>query len=195
MLLLEKAESCAGSGLLRSTSSVSPTAQRRDCLNLALCLVLSYVQMADETLRDEFLLGWAFWLVAASILKWPKSFHMTSYMFPFKNKWKKTKLLLILINSPYCLSSLHKVREMCSGLFHRNSAVSCSRWPSGPHEKWFHLQSNQDHTYQVIKSTLTCHWSCVVSLNIPWMFPYAFCLKSHWFFCLLLTNDVLIYLV
>lgn len=60
MLLLEKAVSWAGSGLLRSTSSVSPTAQRRDCLNLALCLVLSYVQMADDKSRDDVLLGQAF---------------------------------------------------------------------------------------------------------------------------------------
>lgn len=56
----KKAGNWAGSGPLRSTSSVSPTAQRRDCLKLALRLVLSYVQMADGKLGDSFSLGQAF---------------------------------------------------------------------------------------------------------------------------------------
>lgn len=77
MLLLEKAESCAGSWLLRSTSSVSPAAQRTDCLNLALRLILSYVQMVDEKLRDGFSLGQAFG--QSQLQFWSsQSFHMTS---------------------------------------------------------------------------------------------------------------------
>lgn len=75
MLLLEKAESRAGSRLLRSTSSVSAAAQSRDCLNLAPCLILSYVQMVDEKLRDGFLFGGAARPVAAPMLKRPVISH------------------------------------------------------------------------------------------------------------------------
>ena len=73
------------SRLLRSTSSVSPTAQRRDCLNLAARLVPSYVQMADENLRDVFSLGRA-------LDRWQLQFHMTSYKFLFKSKKVKKYL-------------------------------------------------------------------------------------------------------
>lgn len=159
MLLLEKAENWEGSGLLRGTSSVSPTAQRRDCLNLAPCLVLSYVQMADVKLRDGFLLGQAFGQLQLQFSKaW--SFNTTSYkLFPWDQVRGRKKNPTV---GTHKFSSLHKVTKMCSGLFHKSWGVSYARWPSTPSGFTCKAIRHWPCGYLVSENKLTCCWSCVI---------------------------------
>lgn len=149
-----------------------------DCLNLALCLVLSYVQMADETLRDGFFLGRAFFLASGGFnFEAGSRFHVTSCKF-LLNEQVKEKI------------RKRKKSEMCSALFHQNCVGSCSRWPSLDHMRsGFTCKAIRcrAHRYLVIENMLTCCWSCVTALNIHQRFPYASGLEGQRFFCVALT--------
>lgn len=76
----KKAESWAGSGLQRSTSSVSPTAQRRDCLNLALLPRLE--------LRPDG--GWGGWETGSRLVE---------SLLRFKNGQSLHDILMLLLQN------------------------------------------------------------------------------------------------
>lgn len=70
-----------GQGCCVAPHQSAQTAQRRDCLNLAPFLILSYIQMVDEKFGDGSLLGQAFGRLLRQFWK-AQSFHMTSHKPP-----------------------------------------------------------------------------------------------------------------
>lgn len=161
-VLIGKSRKMKGSRLPRSASSVSPTAQRKDCLNLALC---SASWVAPRRPRMNCEMGSCFVKqFSGRSYSWEKAFFI----------WRACELNLnksggrgqnALFNFLVHYAGLQK----CALVYFISS--SGSRWPSGPRGLTCRAPR---HVWVIENQPLMLN----VSLNTGWMFPYV----ASWFF-------------